>query len=87
MNFLDSRTKEYELKVQKIIHLQKITNQLSDVFSNSRKITKSYIPIENVPMKINVPKGQITNTNESKPRLKLRRPLGLNNHSRTPKYR
>ncbi|XP_020272283.1 uncharacterized protein LOC109847466 [Asparagus officinalis] len=70
LDFLDPRTKEYELKVQRIIHLQKIANQLSDAFSDSRRITKSYIPAENAPIKIDIPERQIKSANESKARLK-----------------
>nr|AQY61295.1 Pol [Coffea arabica] len=76
LNFLDSRTKECELEVQRIIHLQKIANQLPDAFNDSKRVTKSHIPAENAPIKIDVPEEQITSANESKARLKRGRPLG-----------
>ena len=40
-------TNYYELEVQKIIHLQGITNQLPDVFTDNKKIVKSHIPAAN----------------------------------------
>jgi len=36
LSHLDPRTKEYELKVQKIIHLQKLANQSPDVFTDTK---------------------------------------------------
>ena len=47
------------MKVQKIIHLQKIINQSSDIFTNSKKVIKSNISIKNTFVKINVLEGYI----------------------------
>ena len=45
-----------------------------DAFIETKKVTKSYIPIANIPARIDVPIGQLTN--ESKIRLKCGRPVG-----------
>jgi len=77
LDFLDSRSKQCEIEVQRIVHLQRIANQLPDAFSDSSRVTKSYIPAENAPVRINVPEGQIiTSANDSKARLKRGRPQG-----------
>ncbi|KAF3648202.1 hypothetical protein FXO37_19575 [Capsicum annuum] len=56
----------------------KITNQMPDAFTDLKRITKSHIPAENVPIQIDVSKGPSTSViaNESKARLKRGRPLG-----------
>ena len=43
MSYFDHRTNQYELEVQKIIHLQNLTNQLPDAFIDTKKVTKSHI--------------------------------------------
>ena len=43
LSHLDPRTNQCELEVQRIIHLQGIANQLSDVFTDNKKIVKSHI--------------------------------------------
>ena len=55
---LDTRRGECEQEVQKIIHLQNVANQLPDAFTNLKRVTKSHIPAENAPIKIDVPGGQ-----------------------------
>ena len=55
---LDPHTNQCELEVQKIIQLQKITNQLPDAFIDSKKVTKSHIPAEDAPARIHLPIGQ-----------------------------
>jgi hypothetical protein len=45
----DPRTTETELQVQKIIHLQKLANELSDAFTNYKGVTKSFFPTTNAP--------------------------------------
>jgi len=55
----DPRTQESELQVQKIINLQNITNNLPDVFTNYKGVTKSYHPARNVPERIEVPNKTI----------------------------
>jgi hypothetical protein len=51
----DPRTNQSELEVQKIIHLQQIANQLPDAFIDTKRVTKSYIPAENVAARIEIP--------------------------------
>ena len=51
---------------------------MQDTFTDLKRITKSHIPTENVPIRIDVPKGPSTSViaNASKARLKCGRPLG-----------
>lgn len=76
LSYLDPRTKECELEVQRIIHLQNLANQLPNAFSDPKNITKSHIPAINAPSKIDIPEGRSCVTNESKPRMKRGRPIG-----------
>ncbi|KAJ9548209.1 hypothetical protein OSB04_020752 [Centaurea solstitialis] len=76
LSHLDPRTKECELEVQKIIHLQGLANQLPDIFTDPKRVTKSHVPAANAPIKIDVPEGQNNMNNESRARLKRGRPLG-----------
>jgi hypothetical protein len=46
---LDSRTKESESEVQRIIDLQHFANNLPDAFTDHKGVTKSYIPAVNAP--------------------------------------
>ena len=55
MSNLDHRINQYKLKVQKIIHLQNIANQLPNAFVDTKKVAKSHITIANVPSKIDIP--------------------------------
>ena len=55
--YLDPRTKQCETEVQKIMHLQEIGNQLSDAFTDTKRVTKSYTSCESI--RIEVPIGQI----------------------------
>ena len=57
--------------------MQGITNQLPDVFTGSKQITKSHIPAANNLAQIEVPEGQLINiaANESKTHLKRRKPV------------
>ena len=52
-------------------------NQLLDTFIDSTKVTKSHIPVVNIPLKIEIPTGKLQSsmTNEPKPRLKRGRPI------------
>ena len=74
LTHLDPRTNQCELEVQRIIHLQNLANQLQDAFIETKKVTKSYILTTNIPTRIDVPVGQITN--EYKIRLKRGRIFG-----------
>jgi hypothetical protein len=78
LSHFDHRTNECELEVQRIIHLQSIANQLSDAFTDNKKIVKSHFLAANTPVKIEVSVGQSINTaaNKSKARLKRGRPIG-----------
>ena len=69
---LDYHTNQYEPEVQIIIHLQELTNQLPDVFIDAKKVIKSFLPTETIPMQIDVPEKQLNN--ESKARMKQSKP-------------
>ena len=79
MSHIDPCTRQCELEVQRIVHLQGLANQLPDVLTYIKKVTKSHMPIVNAPAHIDVPEGQLENViaNESKTRLKHGRPIGL----------
>ena len=68
MSHFDPRTNQSELEVQRIIYLQNIANKLPDAFTNTKKVTKSHVPIENTLARIDVLEGQLEN--ESKKHLK-----------------
>ena len=77
MSHLDPRTAQCDKEVQRITHIQKIASQLFDVFTDTTKVTKSYIPAANTPARINIPIGKtvIMAANESSTtRLKRGRP-------------
>ncbi|KAI3716045.1 hypothetical protein L6452_23090 [Arctium lappa] len=76
LSHLDPRTKQCELEVQKIIHLQGLANQLPDAFTDPKKLTKSHVPAANAPVKIDIPKGQDNLSKESRARQKRGRPIG-----------
>ncbi|KAK1431618.1 hypothetical protein QVD17_08102 [Tagetes erecta] len=76
LSHLDPRTKECELEVQRIIHLQRLANQLPDAFTNPKRVTKSHIPAVNAPEKLSVQEGHPHIGNESSARLKRGRPIG-----------
>ena len=76
MSHLDPCINQCELKVQRIIHLQNLTNQLPDAFIDTKKVTKSHILAANTPVRIDVPIRQLTN--KSKIRLKRDRTIGSN---------
>ena len=52
---LDPRTNQCENAVRRIVHLQQITNQLSDAFTDIVKATKSHIPTANTSARVVVP--------------------------------
>ncbi|KAL0555803.1 hypothetical protein IC582_004302 [Cucumis melo] len=76
LSHLDPRTKQCELEVQKIIHLQSVANQMPDAFTDTKKVTKSYIPAANAPSRIEIPTQQVNIINESALRQKRGRPMG-----------
>ena len=57
MTYLDPRTSQCELEVQRIIHLKNLANQLPNAFIGTKKVTKSHIPTANTPTLIDVPVG------------------------------
>ena len=59
LNF-DSRPKQCEQEVQKILCLQDIANQLSNAFTDSKKVTKSHTLVVNALTHIEVLAGQST---------------------------
>lgn len=76
LSHFDPRTKECELEVQKIIHLQNLANRLPDAFTDLKRVTKSHIPAVNAPVKLNVLEGQNLAAKESTTRMKRGRPIG-----------
>ena len=74
MSHFDICTNQCELEVQRIIHLQNITNQLQDALIVTKKVTKSHISATNAPARIDVLERQFEN--KSKIRLKRGRPIG-----------
>jgi len=76
--YLDPPTKESELEVRRIMHLQSIANQLPDAFVDTKTVTKSHIPAANAPARIKMPNEQEKedDTREPKTRLKRGRPVG-----------
>ncbi|KAL0552297.1 hypothetical protein IC582_011405 [Cucumis melo] len=76
LSHLDPRTKQCELKVQKIIHLQSVANQMPDAFTDTKKVPKSYISAANAPSRIEIPTQQVDTINESTLRQKGGRPMG-----------
>ncbi|KAL0355166.1 UNVERIFIED_CONTAM: hypothetical protein Sradi_3963500 [Sesamum radiatum] len=65
MSFMDLRTNDSKLEVQQIIHLQSVANKLPDTLTDTKKVTKSYIPTENVPAHSEVPKVILTQSKAS----------------------
>ncbi|KAL0317494.1 UNVERIFIED_CONTAM: hypothetical protein Sangu_2163700 [Sesamum angustifolium] len=78
MSFLDPRTNDSELEVQRIIYLQSVANRLPDAFINTKKVTKSHIIAENVPAHLEVLEATLTQSKafESQIRRTRGRPLG-----------
>ena len=61
-----------------IVHLQRLANQLPNVFTNIKKVTKSHVSAMNVPTHIDVLEKQLENViaSEFKTHLKRGRPIG-----------
>ena len=74
MSHFDPCTNQCELKVQRIIHLQNLANQLSNGFMDTKKVTKSHILFANAPARIDILERQLAN--ESKISLKREKPIG-----------
>ena len=71
---MDPQINLYEQEVQKIVQLQSLANQLPDALADPKRVTKSHIPVVNVPIHVDVPEGQ--DNNKSQARMKRKRPLG-----------
>ena len=54
LTYLDPHTNQCVLEVQRIIHLQNLTNQLLDAFIDTKKVTKSHILATNTPTWIDI---------------------------------
>nr|AAS79613.1 putative copia-like polyprotein [Ipomoea trifida] len=75
LQYLDPRTSQTELEVQKIINLQNLANNLPDAFTDNRGVTRSHIPAVNAPSRVEVPKGSGMHT-DTPHRQKRGRPVG-----------
>ena len=78
MSHLDPCTRQCELQVQRIVHLQGLANQLPNVFTNIKKVTKSHMSTMNVPTHIDVLEEQLENViaSEFNTHPKRGRPIG-----------
>ena len=76
LSWQEPRTQSCDLEVQKIIHMQKLANQLPDSFADPKRVTKSYIPAANAPIRIDVQEGHNQVATESRQRVKRGRPIG-----------
>ena len=73
LSYLNPRTRQCELEVKKIVHLQSVANQMLDAFTDTKKVIKSYISAANTPSKIEIPIQQVV---ESMLRQKHGKPIG-----------
>jgi hypothetical protein len=71
---LDPRTRETELEVQRIIHLQNLANNLPDAFTDIRGVSKSHIPAANAPERVEIPLQGMDSTRTPHPRKRGRKP-------------
>ena len=55
LSHLDPQITEFNCEVLRIFDLPNIAYSMSDVFSDIAKVTKSHIPVENMPVSIDVP--------------------------------
>ena len=62
LQYLDPRTSQTELEVQKIINLQYLACNLPNEFTNHKGVTKSHILVVNTPQRVEVPKGSSIST-------------------------
>ncbi|KAL0302475.1 UNVERIFIED_CONTAM: hypothetical protein Sangu_3099200 [Sesamum angustifolium] len=78
MSFLDPWTNDSELVIQWIRHLQMFANRLLDAFIDTKKVTRSHIPVENVFSHLEVPEATLTQSKASESQIhwKCGRPLG-----------
>ena len=57
LSHLDPRTAQSEIEVRRILDLQNVADSMPDAFSDIAKVTRSHIPVANVPARIDVPKN------------------------------
>ena len=55
------------------MHLHNLANQLPDAYADTKRVTKSCIPAENVPSRVDVPKEQTNGNKMNEPRVHLKR--------------
>ena len=67
LQYLDPRTSQTKLEVQKIINLQYLASNLLDAFTGHKGVTRSHIHVVNTPQRVEVPKGSSISTNASQP--------------------
>ncbi|XP_018460962.1 uncharacterized protein LOC108831968 [Raphanus sativus] len=82
---LDPPTNQRELEVQKIVHSHKLANQLPDAFTDTRRVTKSYIPAENVPSRVVVPGEQTDGNKINEPGVQLKRGRPAGSKDKNPR--
>ncbi|KAL0371809.1 UNVERIFIED_CONTAM: Copia protein [Sesamum calycinum] len=87
ISFLDPRTNDSELEVQRIIHLQSVTNRLPDAFIDTKEVTKSHISAENVPARLEVPEATLTQTKASESQIRRKRGRSLGSKDANPRKR
>ncbi|KAL0302656.1 UNVERIFIED_CONTAM: hypothetical protein Sangu_3086700 [Sesamum angustifolium] len=87
MSFLDPRTNDSELEVQRIIHLQNIADRLPFAFIDTKKVTKSHILAENVPARLEVPEATLTQSKLSKSQIRRKRGIPLGSKDANPRKR
>ena len=46
------------MEVRKILNFQELANQFPDAFTDTKRVTKSYIPAVNAPARIEIPNIQ-----------------------------
>ncbi|XP_078158190.1 uncharacterized protein LOC144553871 [Carex rostrata] len=60
ISYLDPRSGQCESEVQKIIHLQRIANELLDAFTDTKRVTTSHVPALNATARIDVIPAEVT---------------------------
>ena len=78
-------TRQCELKVQRIVHFQRLENQLPNVFTNTKKVTKSLMSIVNTPTLIDIPLRKLENVMASKSKTHLKHDKPISSKDIIPK--
>ncbi|AAG35096.1 hypothetical protein [Arabidopsis thaliana] len=85
LKYFDPPTKYRELEVQKIVHLQSMANQLPDSFTDTRKVTKSYIPAANAPSRVEIPSElELDGSKINEPKVQLKRGRPIDSKDKNP---